>query len=89
MVGTKNKKVTLSLNASLVQDVRRLVREGAAKSQSAFFEAALRERVKEAKHDKRRRALRAASKDPQFLADIEEVERDFAHADAEAARTIR
>ena len=89
MVGTTNKKVTLSLDASLVQEVQRLVREGAAKSQSAFFEAALRERVTQAKRDKRRRALRAASKDPKFLADIEEVVRDFAHADAEAARMVQ
>jgi len=32
--------------------------------------------------------MEEASKDPLFLADIEKVERDFAYADAEAARMI-
>ncbi|MBI2868180.1 MAG: hypothetical protein HYX97_07590 [Chloroflexi bacterium] len=36
--------------------------------------------------DNRRRALLAASKDPLFLQDVAAVGRDFAYADAEAAR---
>ena len=35
-----------------------------------------------------RRAMEEASRDPLYLADIEEIERDFAYADAEAARMI-
>lgn len=83
------KKVTLSLDADLVRQVQRLVRSGEARSQSAFFEAALRQKVEHAKREKRRRALLAASKDPLFLADIAEIERDFSYADAEASRMAR
>lgn len=81
-------KVTLSLDSALMDEVRRLVKEGEAKSQSAFFEEALRLKVRHMKREKRRQGWIEASKDPLFLADVEEVERDFAHADAETARMI-
>ena len=32
--------------------------------------------------------MEEASKDPLFLTDVEEIEREFAYADAEAARMI-
>ena len=35
-----------------------------------------------------RHSLEEASRDPLYLADIEEVEQDFAYADAEAARML-
>ena len=38
--------------------------------------------------EERFRQIEEASKDPLFLADIEEVERDFAYADAEACMVI-
>ncbi len=38
--------------------------------------------------EERRRSLEEASRDPVFLAELEEVERDFQYADAEAARMI-
>ncbi|MSQ26019.1 MAG: ribbon-helix-helix protein, CopG family [Dehalococcoidia bacterium] len=89
VVSQRRKKITLSLDAALVRDIQQLVGEGEAKSQSAFFETALREKVKQAKREKRRKSLLAASKDPLFLADVEEVMRDFVYADAETARMIR
>lgn len=52
-------------------------------------ERALEEAAENTKKDARRRELLAASKDPLFLADIEEIERDFAYADVEAARMIQ
>lgn len=84
-----HKKVTVSLDAGLVEEVQRLVNEGRAPSQSAFFEEALRRKLREIRREERRKALLAASKDPLFLADIEEIEREFASADAEAARMLR
>jgi metal-responsive CopG/Arc/MetJ family transcriptional regulator len=89
MLGSTQKKVTLSMDARLVREVKRLVDEGEAKSQSAFFEEAVRRKVEEARRAKRRRALERASKDPLFLADVAAVERDFLHADAESARMLR
>ena len=89
MVSQPRKKITLSLDAALIRDVQQLVGEGEAKSQSSFFETALREKIRQTKREKRRKSLLAASKDPLFLADVEEVMRDFAEADAESARMIR
>ena len=82
------KKITLSLDAKLVEQVQQLVKEGETKSQSQFFEEALRARLKQLEREAWERSLEAASKDPMYLADIEEVERDFRYADAEAARMI-
>lgn len=82
------KKVTLSLDAELVQRVQQLVKEGTARSQSEFFEEALRDKVRQIKREKRRRLLIEASHDPVYLAEIEQLEQEFASADAEAARMI-
>jgi hypothetical protein len=40
------------------------------------------------KRERRRQEMLETSKDPLFLADSEEIERDFLYADAEAARLI-
>ena len=82
-------KVTLSLNAELVQQLRSHVRAGRAKSQSEFVEDALRTKLRQMERDEWDRSLEQASKDPLYLADIEQAERDFRHADAEAAKLIR
>lgn len=82
------KKVTLSLDAQLIEQVQQLVKKGEAKSQSEFFAKALRAKLQQIEREEWERSLEAASKDPLYLADIEEVERDFRYADAEAARMI-
>ena len=82
------KKITLTLDAELGRHVQRAVKQGLADSQRAFFEAALRSRLKDIKRENRRNLLLEASKDPLFLADVEEIEREFAYADAEAAKMI-
>ena len=82
------RKVTFSLDASLVEQVQKLVQRGDAKSQTEFVEEALRAKLKQIEREEWERSLEEASKDPMYLADIEEVERDFMYADAEAARMI-
>ena len=82
-------KVTYSLPADLVEAVRSVVRDGAAPSYSAFVEQALRAAVKRAREERLAAEFRDAADDPGFLAELEEVERDFEHADAETARMIR
>jgi Arc/MetJ-type ribon-helix-helix transcriptional regulator len=89
MVNVRQKKITLSLNRQVVEEMQRLVREGRAPSQSAFVELALRGKILREKRSRRRRALLTASKDPLYLADLAEVERAFTGADAEASRFIR
>ncbi len=82
------RKVTLSLDASLVERVQQAVKEGEAKSQTEFFEVAALAKLREIRREKRRQLLLEASRDPVYLAEIDQLEKEFAHADAEAARMI-
>jgi len=82
-------KVTYSLPSGLVDQVRSVVRDGAAPSYSAFVEHALREAVRRAKEQSLASEYADAALDTLFLADNDDVERDFEHADAESARMIR
>lgn len=81
-------KVTYSLPSELVDQVRSAVREGAAPSYSAFVERALLEAVRKAREEHLEGEFRQAASDPDFIRDVEQIEHDFAHADAEAARLI-
>ncbi len=74
-------KVTYSLPADLVERVRSVVSDGAAPSYSAFVERALEEAVRQERERRLAEALGDAARDPLFLADIGEVDRDFEHAD--------
>ncbi len=84
----KRKKVTLTLPADLVADVRSLVLEGRAVSQSAFVTEALAQRVRQVQAVKLKEEFRCAAADPLFLRDVEETEQAFLSADAEATRMI-
>lgn len=81
-------KVTYSLPQELIDEVRAVVREGAAPSYSAFVEDALREAVRREREKLIAEEFEQAAKDPQFIADINEVEKDFEHADAESTKLI-
>lgn len=81
-------KVTYSLPEELIDEVRMVVREGAAPSYSAFVEDALREAVRREREKLIAEEFEQAAKDPQFIADIDEVEKDFEHADAESTKLI-
>jgi Arc/MetJ-type ribon-helix-helix transcriptional regulator len=90
MMGTGTTvKVTYSLPEHLVEQVRSVVREGAAPSYSAFVERALCNAVRQAKDRLLAAEFEEAAGNPLFLADVDEVERDFAGADAESAGLIR
>ena len=85
---TRDKKATYSLPEDLLHEVRLVVKAGAAPSYSAFVEDALREAVARARDEQLVREFRRAARDPLFLADNDEVEKDFESTDAETARTI-
>ena len=88
MSKSESVKVTYSLPAGLVDDLRDVVSEGAAPSYSAFVEGALRRAVDEAREQRLASEFADAGEDPDFLADIDEVQKDFAAADSESARSI-
>ena len=77
------KKVTYSLPEELVENIRAVVREGAAPSYSAFVERALEEGVRRAREERLADAFRQAGLDPAFLEDVEDAMRDFHDADAD------
>lgn len=81
-------KVTYSLPAALVSEVREVVRSGEAVSASAFVSGALFEALREQRERRLAEEFRRAAADPVFLADIAEVERDFEAADVEAAQDL-
>lgn len=70
-------KVTYSLPTDLVEDVREVVRDGAAPSYSAFVERALLDGVLRARESQLAEAFHSAASDPEFLSDVEQVLRDF------------
>lgn len=70
-------KVTYSLPADLIDDVREVVRKGAAPSYSAFVERALVDGVLRARERQLSEDFANAAADPLFLDDVEQSMRDF------------
>ena len=83
MGGSSAVKVTYSLPRELTERIRSLVADGVAPSYSAFVERALEDAVQRERERWLAEQLAEAAHDPLFLADVDEVERDFAAADAE------
>ncbi len=76
-------KATFILDDEIMKKGRALVREKRFKSMNAFVEKAIRDKLDALDKEEIKKALLEASKDPLFLADIKEIERDFAQADFE------
>nr|MDO8116864.1 hypothetical protein [Candidatus Sigynarchaeota archaeon] len=77
------KKATFVLDEVLLSQAKQVVEAGLFKSLNAFVEIAVRDELARIKKDKLRQEIIEASHDPLFLADIEEIERDFKHVDFE------
>ena len=75
------RKATFVLNENLLDQARQAVDDGRFKSLNAFMETAVKDELDNLKKEKIRQAILEASQDPLFLADIEEVEKDFKFAD--------
>ena len=82
------KAATFALPTDLLRQIDAVVAHGAAPNKTAFVERALRHELAQVRRLTRRALLEEAKRDPLFLRDIEEVERDFAIADAETPREI-
>jgi Arc/MetJ-type ribon-helix-helix transcriptional regulator len=79
-------KATFVLDEEVMERGRSLVRDKRFKSMNAFVEKAIRDELAALEKEKIKRALLEASKDPLFLADIQEIEKDFSHSDFEKAQ---
>ena len=84
----RKKKVTFSLSGDILEDMKELVQKEDAWSQNRFVEEALQEYINKRRREMLRREYSQASRDPLFLSDIKQVEKDFRRADAEASERI-
>ena len=83
MTRQRMRKVTYSLPEDLLDGVRSVVREGAAPSYSAFVQQALADGVSRAREALLAESFLQASRDPEFLEDVDRALRDFGNADDE------
>ena len=86
MTRQRMRKVTYSLPEDLLDGVRSVVREGAAPSYSAFVQRALADGVSRAREALLAESFLQASRDPEFLEDVDRALRDFGNADDEEGR---
>lgn len=75
------KKATFVLDETVIAQAKEIVEKGVFKSMNAFVESAIKDEIERIKKDNIRQAIILASKDPLFLSDIKEVEKDFEYAD--------
>lgn len=75
------KKSTFVLDEQLMTEARQIIDRGFFKSMNSFVEIAIRDEIAKINKERIRDALVEASKDPLFLSDIEDIERDFEYAD--------
>ena len=78
------KKATFILDERMMEQAKGVVEKGLFKSMNAFVETAIKDELERIEKEKIKRAIVEASKDPLFLSDIREIERDFGHAAFEA-----
>jgi hypothetical protein len=87
-VPSKTKKATFSLHEDVLAAIDEAVADGAARSKNAFVEEALIRQLQAIREQALRAQWEEAARDPLFLQDLAEIERDFDWADAETARSI-
>lgn len=84
----KLKKATFTLPESLLDKLRLYAEKNRVPSANAAVREAIEKYVAELEEEDFARAMDAAAKDPDFIKDNEDVEKDFVHADAETARMM-
>ena len=82
------RKSTFFLSEDLLAEIKEIVPLKGLRSQNALVEEAIRDYIARVRQENLRKQYLEASRDPQFLSDVDEVEKAFEHADAETARMI-
>lgn len=88
MATATTEKVTFTLPAAMVRQMREAVQKGSAASQNALVREALQHQLKRLREDEFAREMEEAARDPLFMQDMEECMHDFRFVDAETARMI-
>lgn len=71
------------LDERLMEEAREIISRGEFKSMNAFVEVALKDELEKLRKAHLKQAMLDASRDPMFLSDISEAQKDFEHADFE------
>jgi Arc/MetJ-type ribon-helix-helix transcriptional regulator len=71
------RKATFQVNEGVLEAIRSLVEQGETPSANAFVEEALRLKLREVRRERLYAAYEEASRDPEFLADMEATSRAF------------
>lgn len=80
------KKATFVIDNQLFSEAKELVERGHFRSMNAFVESAVKDEIEKVRREQIKEAITRASRDPLFLSDIEEIERDFEYADFDEER---
>ena len=72
-----NRKVTYQIEEQTILEMREAVGAGKAKTMSEFVETAVRARLEELRRNEIRDDIRRAVRDPAFLHDVAEINREF------------
>ena len=82
------RRATFTLPVTVLEALDEAVAQGAATSKSALVERALLEELARMNRQMLAREWEAASRDPLFIKDIDDVDDEFRAADAETARGL-
>jgi Arc/MetJ-type ribon-helix-helix transcriptional regulator len=76
-------KVTYQIDDQVLQALRAVVDEGAARTMSEFVQEAISERLSRLRREEIRRRIEAAAADPLFVEDVRETTQAYESTDAE------
>lgn len=79
-------RTSLSLRADVLEAAKEVVQTGEAENLSAFVEQAIEEKLRRSKRQALYAAYQEAARDPEFMADMDEVTREFSVADSDGLR---
>ncbi|MCX5885923.1 MAG: hypothetical protein NT096_08450 [Proteobacteria bacterium] len=77
------KKATFMLDEQMMKLAKEYVEKGRFRSMNALVETAIKDELDAIRKDQIRKEIVQAGRDPMFLADIAEIEKDFQHVDFE------
>ena len=83
MILENNKNVTFTVPTPIIKEIQNLVKAGWKPSINSLVREALERYLKEVKQEKIRQDMLEASKDPLFLADVNDCAKSFRFVDKE------
>lgn len=88
-MSTRVKNVTFSLPIEIIEKFKEYAKNNYIPSLNAGVKEALEEYLKRMEKEKLKQEMIEASKDPQFMKDLEESMNDFESSDNETSRRIK